>query len=88
MSAKFINWIVVVALLVFLAVGNLVIALRANERGNLQWESHACGTVTCVADFLNRLPDERAAEAKVITINSQRSFMGVLSDPYYVYYRK
>jgi hypothetical protein len=87
MSNRFIDWAVLVVLLVLLFAA-ASFSLWANELGNLQWESHACGTVTCVADFLNRLPDERAAEAKVITINSQRSFMGVLSDPYYVYYRK
>lgn len=60
----------------------------ASGADNRRWTMYTCGTLDCVTQFLNTLPVERALEAKIVVINSQRSFLGVLSDPYYIYYRK
>jgi hypothetical protein len=54
----------------------------------LVWKMESCGTLDCVTAQLNRLPPDRALEAKVVVINSTRSFMGALSNPYYIYYRE
>lgn len=53
----------------------------------LTWVMRACFTLEDVTSFLNTLPTERALEAKVIAMNSQRSFLGMFSTPYYVWYR-
>jgi len=53
-----------------------------------EWVMQGCFTLQDVTDFLNKLPPERAIEAKVVAINSQRSFLGSLSTPYYVWYRR
>lgn len=54
----------------------------------VRWQVQGCITLDAVTELLNSLPAERASEAKVTTINSQRSFLGPLSTPYYVWYRK
>ena len=54
----------------------------------LVWAIKDCFTLEDVSAFLNSLPPERAVEAKVVVINSQRSFLGALSSPYQVFYRK
>jgi hypothetical protein len=54
----------------------------------LTWTIQVCDTLDEVTEFLNKLPLERALEAKIVTINSTRSFMGVWSAPYRVYYRR
>ena len=45
-------------------------------------------TIDDLVKGLNALPQERQMEAKIFVINSQRSFLGVASDPYYLVYRK
>lgn len=52
----------------------------------LAWVIQPCGTLEEVAKFLNKLPTAQAINAKVVVINSQRSFFGVWSTPYYVFY--
>lgn len=52
------------------------------------WVMKDCFTLDCVTETLNGLPLERALEAKITTINSQRSAFGALSSPYYIWYRK
>lgn len=52
------------------------------------WIMQDCYTLDDVTATLNRLTPEQAATAKVIAINSQRSMLGALSNPYYVWYRK
>lgn len=50
------------------------------------WIMKYCYTLEAVTQLLNSLPPQSAAQAKVLAINSQRSFMGSLSTPYYVWY--
>lgn len=52
-----------------------------------QWKMQACYTLNDVTTFLNKLTPAQALEAKVLAINSQRSVLGSLSNPYYVWYR-
>jgi len=52
------------------------------------WVMKDCYTLEDVTKMLNSLPADRAVDAKVLAINSQRSWMGSLSTPYYVWYRK
>lgn len=52
------------------------------------WVMKDCFDLPCVTRTLNELPPDRAVDAKVIAINSQRSFLGALSSPYYIWYRK
>ena len=51
------------------------------------WFMKPCFTLEDVTTFLNKLPEDSAISAKIVVINSQRSFMGTLSSPYYVYYK-
>lgn len=77
-------WVFVIAL-----VGAVCYTLPPVEaQPKAQWVMEGCDTLEQVTALLNRLPPDRATDAKVTTINSQRSFMGVLSTPYYVWYRK
>lgn len=52
------------------------------------WVMKDCFTLDDVTKFLNTLPLDQALHAKVIAINSQRSFAGVFTTPYYVWYNK
>lgn len=52
------------------------------------WVMKGCFTLDDVTTFLNSLPFQEALQAKVVVINSQRSFVGALSTPYYVWYPK
>ena len=54
----------------------------------LIWVIKPCFTLEEVETFLNELPLERALEAKIVVINSQRSFLSSMSNPYYVFYRQ
>lgn len=54
----------------------------------LIWTSKQFGTIDDLVRFLNTLSDDRAKEAKILVINSQRSFLGVLSSPYFLIYRE
>lgn len=54
----------------------------------LLWVMKGCFALDDVTNFLNSLPKQQALTAKVVAINSQRSFMGALSTPYYVWYNK
>lgn len=63
-------------------------AQRQSQPQSAQWYMKDCFTLEDVTVFLNQLPPESAATAKVTTINSQRSFLGSMSSPYYVWYRK
>lgn len=58
------------------------------QQSSPPWRMHGCFSLDEVTNFLNNLPPGRATEAKVIAINSQRSFLGSLSTPYYVWYRR
>ena len=53
----------------------------------LIWVSKGFMTIEEMVQFLNTLPEQYAKEAKVIVLNSQRSFLGPLSKPYYLIYR-
>lgn len=53
----------------------------------LVWVAKSFFTIEDMMRFINQLPLERAMEAKIIVINSQRSFLGAASDPYYLIYR-
>lgn len=77
---------VVALVLVCLLVA--LVSLAAAQPARAQWVMKDCFTLEAVTDFLNTLPPDRAADAKVVAINSQRSFMGSLSTPYYVWYRR
>jgi hypothetical protein len=77
-----------VILAIAIAFGCSIAISTESTIHSLRWQMESCGTLEDVTDFLNKLPPERAIEAKVTTINSQRSFMGALSDPYKVWYRK
>lgn len=46
------------------------------QSSHLTWTHEACSTLDCVDDVLNKLPLDRALEAKIVVINSQRSFLG------------
>ena len=52
------------------------------------WLMKPCFTLDEVTQFLNTLPPGIADTAKVLAINSKRSFLGELSTPYYVWYRQ
>lgn len=52
------------------------------------WAMQACDTLEAVLQFFNGLQDWQTEKAKIVVINSQRSFFGVLSTPYYVFYPK
>lgn len=54
----------------------------------LVWVMQPCSTLEEVEKFLNKLPRDQAVLAKIVVINSQRSFLGVLSTPYYIFYEK
>lgn len=54
----------------------------------LVWVSQSFFTIDDMVKFLNGLPEDRAKEAKILVINSQRSFLSTLSSPYYLIYRK
>ena len=85
---RFADFIVcIVCVLVLIVVTDLAI-VSTHAQGRITWNIQSCGTLECVTEFLNKLPIDRAIEAKITTINSQRSFMGVLSDPYKIWYRK
>ena len=76
-------------LMVICLIGISVIILVAQGKMARQhWEMKSCATLNCVTDFLNALPPDSALDAKITTINSQRSFLGTLSDPYKIWYRK
>ena len=53
----------------------------------LIWLCKSFFTINDMVAFLNTLPEERAKEAKIFVINSQRSFLNEFSNPYYVLYR-
>lgn len=76
---------IILACVVLLAGLSLFNSAAASTQ---KWEMKSCGSLDCVTDFLNTLPPANADTAKVTTINSQRSFMGALSDPYKIWYRK
>ena len=52
------------------------------------WLLKPCFTLEEVTKFLNSLSPGVADTAKIVAINSQRSFLGSLSTPYYVWYRQ
>lgn len=52
------------------------------------WIMKGCFTLDDVKRFLNTLPLSESLNAKIVVINSQRSFLGKLSTPYYVLYPK
>lgn len=54
----------------------------------LVWVIQSFFTIDDMVKFLNGLPEDRAKEAKILVINSQRSFLSTLSSPYYLIYRK
>jgi hypothetical protein len=60
------------------AVLTLSVPVLHSQQSREQWEKVHCWTNTCVADLLNSLPAERAAEAKLTTWR----------DTTYVWYRK
>lgn len=64
-----------------------VSAAELQRPTRVEWVMEGCGTLDCVTALLNTLGD-RAIDAKVTTINSQRSFLGPLTTPYYVWHRK
>lgn len=74
----------IVIVVLFLA---LLASAGYSEEPRLTWKMEGCYTLDDVTVFLNKLPAERALEAKVVAINSQRSFLGTLSTPYYVWHR-
>lgn len=77
--------ITAVIVIAMLALG---MSLRAQQRPTVHWAMKDCFTLDDVTKFLNALPPDRAADAKVLAINSQRSFLGAMDTPYYVWYRK
>jgi hypothetical protein len=54
----------------------------------LVWISKQFFAISDITNFLNTLPTERAIEAKIVVLNSQRSFLGSLSSPYILMYRE
>ena len=54
----------------------------------LIWVSKQFFAINDMVKFLNDLPPDRALEAKVVVLNSQRSFMGKWSSPYVLVYRE
>jgi len=69
-------------------VGAVVNATPAYAQSQLVWHQHSCMTLDDVKAFLDKLPPDRALEAKIVVLNSQRSFLGALSEPYYILYRE
>lgn len=63
-------------------------ANQVRAQAKPEWAMKDCYTLDDVTAFLNKLPPDRATDAKVLAINSQRSFLGTWSTPYYVWYRK
>ena len=74
--------------LCLMAIMILLPSPSSHAQNQKHWQMQTCDTLDCVTDFLNKLPVQDALEAKVIVINSQRSLLGVLSNPYYIYYRR
>lgn len=62
--------------------------MSAQQKPIGTWAMKDCYTLDDVTAFLNTLPTDRAVDAKVLAINSQRSFLGSMSTPYYVWYRR
>ena len=85
MSEKAFRWTVGIFVAAWI-IGVPMVATFANP--HLTWAMQTCSTLEEVTQFLNTLPEERALEAKVLTINSQRSFGGVFSSPYRIFYRR
>ena len=54
----------------------------------IMWTMVSCSTLDEVKKLLDGLPATEAMSAKIVVINSQRSFLGAWSDPYYVFYAK
>lgn len=75
---------------VIIAASLLCLGVYATAKANQpdQWVMESAYTLDDVTAILNKLPSGKAIDAKVLAINSQRSFMGSLSTPYYVWHRK
>ncbi len=62
-----------------------------SEISNLEvkasWVYESYFTIEDLMTALNALPVDKQLEAKIIVINSQRSFVGIWSDPYYLIHR-
>ena len=54
----------------------------------LIWTMVSCSSLADVQKTLNGLTNSESLTAKIVVINSKRSFLGALSDPYYVFYVK
>lgn len=77
-----------IAVGVWLALSVAILVSRVvRAQSKTPWAMKDCFTLGCVTDCLNSLPPDRAGEAKVLAINSQRSMLGALSNPYYIWYR-
>ncbi len=74
----------VIILIVCFSVGYFLPEVSAQPKPT--WIMKSCFTLDEVTSVLNALSPEQAASAKVTTINSQRSMLGALSSPYYVWY--
>jgi len=81
-------WFALVILGLALSGGLALTVYSAQAQMRTQWVMQDCYTLDDVTALLNRLPADRAVDAKVLAINSQRSFLGAASTPYYVWYRK
>ena len=53
----------------------------------LVWVVKSFFTIDDMAKFINTLPPGVASDSKVVVINSQRSFLGTWSNPYFLIYR-
>ena len=54
----------------------------------LVWTMVSCSSLAEVQKTLSKLTNSESLSAKIVVINSQRSFLGVWSDPYYIFYVK
>lgn len=76
---RFFGWGFVCVVVLYL----MVAPSKAETR--LMWQNKSCISYQCVVDFLNLLPAERAAEAKVVAFDDKRTYLG---QAYSVLYRQ
>lgn len=80
--------VIVVLMLVACVAAFIGIERAEAQQVKRPWVMVPCYTLDDVTRLLNTLPPADALEAKVIANNSQRSLLGVWSNPYHVWHRK
>lgn len=87
-SKKFLIIVAIIVTSFVVVSGYLQTPVAAQAAKYNGWAMKDCYTLDDVTAFLNSLPADKADDAKVLAINSQRSMLGALSNPYYVWYRR